>query len=190
MKRHKGLRRFLITLCVIALALGGVYVGGREVVKLLFPLKYTELVEACAKDCAITPSLLYGVIRTESRFRPEAASTAGAKGLMQLTEDAFREAQKKRDGSVTLPESSIIEPTVNVTYGSYYLKLMFDRFPDPRTALAAYNAGPNRVKGWLKDPAYSEDGKTLTHIPYPETEHYVEWVLQAQTIYQRLYSIE
>lgn len=190
MRKRSKTRRVLVTLCVIAVGLLGVYAGGMAIIKQLYPLKYTETVEDCAAACAITPSLLYGVIRTESGFDPQAVSSAGASGLMQLTEAAFIEAQKKRDGSAALSADVITDPTVNITYGSYYLRLMFDRFSDPRTALAAYNAGPNRVRGWLKDPACSEDGETLTHIPYPETENYVKRVLQAQTIYQKLYSME
>ena len=156
----------------------------------LYPLRYTETIEACAAACDITPSLLYGVVRTESGFRADAESLAGAKGLMQLTEAAFSEAQKKRDGAVTFSVDDMTDPTINLTYGSYYLKQMLTSFSDVRTALAAYNAGPNRVRGWLADAAYSSDGKTLTHIPYSETANYVERVLKTQRVYQRVYSIE
>ena len=189
MKRDRKRRQWIVAVClvaVLALAAGGLPIAVRE----LYPLRYTETIEACAAACDITPSLLYGVVRTESRFRAEAESSAGAKGLMQLTEAAFLEAQKKRDGSVTLSVESMTDPTVNLTYGSYYLALMLRSFSDVSTALAAYNAGPNRVRGWLSNTDYSTDGETLTHIPYPETADYVERVLLAQRVYRRMYSIE
>ena len=189
MKSKRKRRWGLTAVCIVA-AVAAMVCGLKVVVRQLYPLRYTQTVEECAAACDITPSLLYGVVRTESRFRAEAESSAGAKGLMQLTEVAFLEAQKKRDGEVTLSVERITDPTVNLIYGSYYLKLMLTSFPDVGTALAAYNAGPNRVKGWLADPANSADGETLTHIPYPETAHYVEKVLRAQRVYQRIYSME
>ncbi|MPN11605.1 hypothetical protein SDC9_158908 [bioreactor metagenome] len=66
-----------------------------------------------------------------------------------------------------------------------YLISDFDNEID--TALAAYNAGRARVKGWLSDPSCSEDLKTLYYIPYTETRNYVEKVNKAMSMYQNLY---
>lgn len=171
--------------------LGGVlYGGGKALLYALYPCDYAEQAKAVAEENELPLSLIYATIHTESRFQAEAVSTAGAIGLMQLTEIAFTEAQNKRDGTVTMTAESLYDPTINLCYGGYYLKRMIKRFGNVETALAAYNAGQSRVAGWLKNSAYSKDGKTLLYIPYEETRNYVEKVLKTQEIYQRLYEIE
>ena len=55
--------------------------------------------------------------------------------------------------------------------------------------LAAYNAGPNRVSQWLKDPQYSQNGQ-LTEIPYEETKNYVKKVQSAKEKYETYYTLQ
>lgn len=69
------------------------------------------------------------------------------------------------------------------------LYLLDQQFGDRDTALAAYNAGQGRVKGWLADSRYSDDGVTLREIPFPETAAYGRKIQQAQEMYQELYQI-
>ena len=64
---------------------------------------------------------------------------------------------------------------------------LYQQFGSLSAALAAYNAGEGNVTRWLAQPEYSDDGKTLKEIPYPETADYVETVLVRQTIYEKLY---
>ena len=70
------------------------------------------------------------------------------------------------------------------------MRLLLDQFEDTDTMLAAYNAGPGAVGGWLANEDYSRDGRTLYHIPYEETLHYVERVRKAQEMYRTLYDLE
>ena len=86
------------------------------------------------------------------------------------------------------PENLFI-PQTNIRYGCYILTLLSQQFADTETVLAAYNAGQGKVSQWLKDPAYSEDGTILTHIPYEETEDYVRRVINTQHKYQKIYNI-
>ena len=70
------------------------------------------------------------------------------------------------------------------------MRLLLEQFSDTDTMIAAYNAGPTRVSEWLEETTYSKDGKTLYHIPYEETLHYVERVRKAQEMYRTLYDLE
>lgn len=152
--------------------------------KWLFPFAYRDVVIAYSHDCELPLSLVCGVIWCESRFCPEAKSPAGAYGLMQLTPATFGEIAEE----LGLPPcSDIFDPAVNIRCGTYYLKTLLKRFPEPSTALAAYNAGIGNVSSWLADPRYSHDGRTLHTIPFPETREYVKRVLFVQKIYENLY---
>ena len=85
-------------------------------------------------------------------------------------------------------QDSLFEPKKNIEIGCWYLNKLINQFEEPvETALAAYNAGSGNVARWLKDSEYSDDGRTLKKIPYPETEKYVKKVLMIKKIYQMLY---
>ena len=92
-------------------------------------------VEYAARSTGLDPALIRAVIQTESSFRSNAVSSAGAQGLMQLMPGTAREL------GVTDP----FDPLQNVMGGSTYLAKQLKRFGDVRLALAAYNTGPGRV---------------------------------------------
>ncbi len=179
----------VLLLALLAAAVWGLRAGYTRYMRSAYPVEYEEYVEAYAAEYGLPPSLLYAVIRTESDFNPEAVSSAGAVGLMQLTEDTFSWAQY-RSGVEELPQEQRFDPETSIHYGSCVLALLEEMYGVRETALAAYNAGMGNVNRWLTDEAYSDDGRTLKEIPYPETRHYVEKVLKAQEMYQRLYGIE
>ena len=149
-------------------------------------MKYQQYVTTYAAEHNLPPSLVYAVIRTESGFEADAQSAAGAKGLMQLMDATYETAQRNLPGEA-LPIERVFDPDVNIRSGCWMLGYCFSKFDDPTAALAAYNAGHNRVKSWLKDSRYSDDGVTLKEIPLEETRNYVERVLDAQQKYIELY---
>ena len=86
--------------------------------------------------------------------------------------------------------ADILNPEQNIDMGCYYMAYLLDLYGgNVENALAAYNAGEGTVNGWLQNPAYSQDGKTLKTIPFPETETYVARVLRNKKMYERLYEI-
>lgn len=180
----------LIVVIVLAVLIGGgVYLmrfGYATYERSAYPLKYTEYVTTYAEEYDLQPSIVYAVIRTESRFDPNAKSSVGAKGLMQLMDVTYEWAQSRLPGADE-PLDRIFDPETNIRCGCVYLRYCFDNFTDTRAAIAAYNAGVNKVSGWLEDSRYSDDGVTLKSIPIEETRNYVDYVLKAQAIYQRLY---
>jgi soluble lytic murein transglycosylase-like protein len=120
--------------------------------------RYQPLIEAAAHRHGLVPELLHAVIRTESAYKPDALSHAGACGLMQLmpaTAERFR-------------VSEIWDPAQNIEGGAAYLRFLLDLFDnDLRLALAGYNAGEGAVKRY---------GNQIP--PFPETQNYVRKVLQ------------
>jgi len=155
-----------------------------------YPVAYEAEVRAAAEEFGLPPSLILGVIRTESHFRSEAVSSAGAVGLMQITEPTLEWVLMRQGAQGSLTLEDLKDPAVNVRTGCYVLLLLKELFEDEDTVLAAYNAGLGRVRGWLQDERYSADGVTLHTIPIAETAGYVEKVRTAQAMYQKLYGFE
>lgn len=137
-------------------------------------LMYQQYVDAAADEFEVDPAIIYAVIYCESNFDADAVSSAGALGLMQMMPATFEEMQFYL--KETRSEEELFDPQINIRYGAYYLSRLYKRFENWETAFAAYNAGPTIVSKWLKDDEYSSDGKTLSHIPYSETSHYVKKV--------------
>ena len=156
----------------------------------VYPLGYTETVEKEAEAYNISPSLIYAVIHTESHFKPDAVSSAEAKGLMQLTDDTYRWALQRTNRADSYDPQQLFDPVANIHWGVVVLSLLSEQFTNTETLLAAYNAGQGHVREWLEDPAYSADGVTLHTIPYPETEQYVKRVLDARRQYKSLYNLD
>ena len=163
-----------VFLAVLSLALHAVY-----------PMRYSGVVKSYCEAYGVPVTLALAVIKTESNFKEDAVSSAGACGLMQLMPATFEAifSELSRDGD-------IFDPSHNIHAGVRYLWQMHERYGNWRVALAAYNAGPVRVDEWLKDPAYSLDGETLREIPFRETRNYVSRVTAAERIYRRLYPEE
>ena len=193
-----GALGFFITFILVAFAIIAVilfYSSGDsmeglkgKVYSAFYPQKYSEQVQKYAAEFGVEEPLVYAVIRTESGFRPEVESHAGAVGLMQLMPSTFEWLQEGLDGGITYNAASLTDPDINIRYGTYLLSVLLMQYDDNMsTAVAAYNAGIATVGGWLEDSSYSSDGKTLTRIPYEETERYVERVQSAYSLYKKLY---
>ena len=155
------------------------------------PREYAESVQKYAAEFAVPEDIIYAVIKTESGFDKDAVSRANCVGLMQLEPKTFRWISDDMLGE-KLPDSHIHNTDTNIKYGTWYLSYLCGRFYDPsldnwETVYAAYNAGPGNVASWLKNPEYSDDGKTLKKIPFAETSNYVKRVAKAREIYIKLY---
>lgn len=182
----------VLTVCVILLlsvGIAGILLAG-FFEKQSYPLKYSEYVDKYCAEYGVPRSLVYAVIRTESRFDPEAVSRVGAKGLMQLMPDTYSWLSRLMECDEE-PEK-ITDPETNIKYGVYYLGHLYKRFGSAswETALAAYNAGHGRIGQWLQDSRYSDDGKTLKEIPIAETRNYLKTVFDAKEKYEKIYGKE
>ena len=147
---------------------------------------YVQTALSAAADFNVPPSLVLAVIRTESDFRPNAVSEAGACGLMQLMPETFSFLQESAFDE-QLDDNAIFDPAVNIRYGTYYLSYLFAKFGNWFTALAAYNAGEGRVAEWLTDAELAPGGR-LKSIPFPETAEYVQSALTHYSAYREKYN--
>ncbi len=191
--RRRGRRARLATVwlpaavAVIIVAVIIVVVTGKVVVPGLsgkvYPMKYESLIETMAVKYDVDPYLIAAVARTESGFRPEAQSGAGALGLMQFlpstakwvtTLDAWK---GPKSPVLTNPEDSL-------ELGSCYLSYLFQRFGSRTAALAGYNAGPNKVLSWVQK-AGGEDSFSAANIPFTETKDFVARVNHWQTLFAK-----
>ncbi len=154
-----------------------------------YPLKYAETIEAKAEENGLPASLVYAVVKTESGFEPDAESSVGARGLMQLTKETFEWIDYRR-GETGAVWDDMYDPETNLDYGTFLLSQLMEEFGTVENALAAYHAGWNAVKNWLADSSYSSDGKTLDKIPYPDTEYYVDKVTKTMEGYQETYDMD
>lgn len=154
--------------------------GSSNALSLRFPLAYTDIFRAPAARQSLPLSELMAIARRESAFFPAARSSAGARGLMQLM-PATGLGIAKRQG-LKLSTSDLYDLQHNVDLGSAYYRQLLERFDDNRpVALAAYNAGPNRVKHWVGRGLPLD--AWIETIPYRETRAYVKAVLAYSVVF-------
>lgn len=113
------------------------------------PVRFRRAFVDAARETKVPLSLLTAVARVESEFRPQAMSSAGARGLLQVMPRTAEELELDAD-----------HPTQNVLAGARYLRLQLDRFASSDLALAAYNAGPTAVARVGRAPS----DETLTYV--------------------------
>lgn len=154
-----------------------------------YPIKYEHFVEKYSKKYNLDKWLVYGIIRTESRFDVYAVSSADAKGLMQLTDETGRDCAKKT-GTSGYTAEKLFDPETNIQFGCYYLSELIKKYDYLETAIAAYNGGPGNVDSWLKDNRYSFGDGRLADIPFNETKKYVKSVIEARDMYKNIYENE
>ena len=188
--------RFLTFLAVCILLIVGLIYGGVKLLmpaadlamEKMYPRAYREYIEKYSKEYGMDEDLIYAVCKIESNFQPEAVSKVGARGLMQMMEPAFDWVQYRTADESGTTYEQVYDPEVGIKYGTCMLSLLKQEMgDDERIIMASYHAGMNAVKGWLKDPQYSSDGETLDVIPFPDTNWYVDKVLETKAIYEELY---
>jgi soluble lytic murein transglycosylase len=153
------------------------------------PLADTEIIRTQAAEKRLDPALIAAVIYAESKFEPR-PSSAGAQGLMQiLPETAYYLA--RLSGGRSFTSSDLATPSVNVAYGSYYLRYLLDHYDGNEVlALAAYNGGLANVDRWVARADSAGRRLTIEDIPFPETREYVRRVLDAEQLYRSDYARE
>jgi soluble lytic murein transglycosylase len=148
--------------------------------RLRYPLEYEHIVRGHAENYDLDPALLAAVIYRESKFDPNARSSSGAIGLMQLLPETAK-GIALHTGGTRFRISDLYDPEINVRYGAFYVQRLMRKYGDQRLALAAYNAGQANVDGWLR---------TGGGIRFPETRQYVDEVVEARAVYARAYASE
>jgi soluble lytic murein transglycosylase len=152
----------------------------------LFPKPYWSDLKRSSEANGLDPYLVASLIRQESEFNPNAVSRANAVGLMQLLPKTgklvAKEVKLKRFNA-----SQLYTPAVNMQLGTRYFRGMVDKFGSFEYALAAYNAGSDRVEEWLGQGKYRDPQEFVESIPFTETREYVQAILRNASVYKQLY---
>lgn len=170
-------RLFAVLVVVVLAAAGGAAVVAAEpdwYLRARYPLRYEHIIRGHAENYRLDPALVAAVIYQESKFQADARSQSGAIGLMQLLPETAMGIATRTGGSAFRVDD-LLDPEINVRYGSWYLRHLLDKYRSEEKALAAYNGGQGNVD---------------RGVEYPETRHYVERVLELRRIYRDAYASE
>ncbi len=176
-------RAFALLVAAVCVAAGFAYVVEAKpswYLRARYPLRYQEIVVGHAHNYDLDPALLAAVIYRESKFDPNARSSSGAVGLMQLLPDTAKGIAIHTGGSKFVV-SDLENPEINVRYGAFYLRRLIRKYGSVRLALAAYNAGQRNVDEWRRQ------GRGIV---FPETREYVSSVLDVRDLYRKAYATE
>jgi soluble lytic murein transglycosylase len=155
-------------------------------VALFYPRAFRAAVERESRANKVPAAFVWAIMRRESAFRPDAASPADARGLMQIIPPTAR-AIAKALGDVAPAPDALFAPETNIRYGAWYLARLWERFQHPALAAAAYNAGAPAVAEWLNGDRQVPLDLFVELIPYRETRGYVKQVLADFHLYEFLY---
>lgn len=160
----------------------------RKYWQVLFPRPYWDDLARNSGANGLDPYLVASLIRQESEFNAAAVSRANAWGLMQLLPSVGKSlARQMRVRHFTT--DSLTDPKVNLMLGTRYFRSKVDEFGGQvEYALAAYNAGSDRVKAWRAAEQYRDVYEFVESIPFTETREYVQSIMRNMTIYKLLYS--
>jgi soluble lytic murein transglycosylase len=155
--------------------------------EILFPKSYWIDVQRQSQQNDLDPYLVASLIRQESEFNPNALSHANAYGLMQLLPQVGR-GEAKGAHLKHFSISSLFVPGINIQLGTHYFHEMVTQYNGQvEYALAAYNAGSNRVDDWRQSGRFRDVPEFVESIPFTETREYVQAIVRNARVYERLY---
>jgi soluble lytic murein transglycosylase len=153
----------------------------------LFPRPYWEALRSYSEENGLDPYLVASLIRQESEFNPDAISHSNAYGLMQLLPKTGK-GEAKKTGLSHYSTDSLLNPTINIELGTHYFRQMVDEFGGQvEYALAAYNAGADRVADWRSSGNYRDVEEFVESIPFTETREYVQAIVRNAEVYKKVY---
>ena len=158
--------------------------------ELAYPGGYLPTINEFSNEKKTDPHLVAAVIREESTYNPNAVSSAGALGLMQvMPQTGLRVAT--RLGLEEFTKERLLDSCYNIRLGTWYLGHLAEKFNNNLIHLiAAYNAGPEVVSKWVQQFGAGDTDEFIETIPYTETRQYVKKVLRSYREYKRIYGNE
>ncbi|TQK74075.1 soluble lytic murein transglycosylase [Brevibacillus sp. AG162] len=158
--------------------------------KWMYPIKYEQQIVTASLKYEVDPHLVLAVIRSESGFATDRVSKKGAVGLMQIMPETA-EWIVKEAGFRPKDSQYLYDPVMNIEIGTWYLDFLLSRYDgDIVQVIAAYNAGPGKVNGWLASEQWDGTRETIEDIPYGETRQYVQRVLYYHDRYKNIYDFQ
>lgn len=151
----------------------------------LYPLPYEATLRREAAKNNFDPMLAAGLIRQESTFQADAVSRKDAVGLMQVLPKTGRLMAKRL--KVRYAKTKLFEPDFNIQVGMVYVANLLRDTGAPEYALAAFNAGEDRIAFWRSERKFDEIPELVESIPFTETRDYVQIVLRNAEVYRMIY---
>ena len=143
----------------------------------MYPSRYSDVVDAYCHQFELDNSLVYAIIKAESNFNANAVSNAGAIGLMQIMPITGEWIASEL--SEIYDKNNLFSTETNIKYGTYYLSYLFKKFKEKNIVICAYNAGEGNVSNWIVDGALDK-----TKITFAETKKYLDRVNYYHQIYK------
>jgi soluble lytic murein transglycosylase len=154
--------------------------------RILFPEPYWQTIKAESAKNHLDPYLVASLIRQESEFNPSVVSYANAYGLMQLLPSVGK-AMAREEGMSNFQTFQLLDPATNIRLGTRYLREGLNKFGGvTEYALAAYNAGDNRVEEWQAAGPYQGIDEFVESIPFTQTREYVQSILRNIETYKAI----
>jgi soluble lytic murein transglycosylase len=154
--------------------------------RILFPQPWWETIKTESAKNNLDPYLVAALIRQESEFNPSAISRANAYGLMQMLPSVGK-AMAREEGMSHFETFQLLDPETNIRLGTRYLRKTLSKFGGvTEYALAAYNAGDDRVLDWQAAGPYQGMDEFVESIPFTETRDYVESILRNIETYKAI----
>ena len=153
----------------------------------LFPRPFWEDLKRDSAANQLDPDLVASLIRQESEFNPAAISSANAMGLMQLLPSVGKGLAKEMKIR-HFTQDELLTANTNLLLGTRYFKHMVDHYDGQvEYALAAYNAGADRVDDWRKNGNFADVEEFVESIPFTQTREYVQAIMRNAALYKLLY---
>jgi soluble lytic murein transglycosylase len=153
--------------------------------KTLYPLPYEASLRREAQRNGFDPMLAAGLIRQESTFQADIVSHANAVGLMQVLPKTGKLLAKQL--KVRYTKAKLFDPEYNLELGMLYIASLLKLTGEPEYALAAFNAGEDRIAAWRAERNYEEIPELVESIPFTETRDYVQIVMRNADVYRQVY---
>jgi soluble lytic murein transglycosylase len=154
--------------------------------RILFPEAWWDVIKDESAKNGLDPYLVASLIRQESEFNPSVVSYANAYGLMQLLPSVGK-AMAHEEGDSHFQTFQLLDPATNIRLGTRYLRHMMEHFGGvTEYALAAYNAGDERVVDWEAAGPYHGIDEFVESIPFTQTREYVQGILRNEETYKSI----
>ncbi|PRX32648.1 soluble lytic murein transglycosylase [Orenia metallireducens] len=181
--RLKRVFLVLLIICIFSLF----FINHKAILKIVYPLKHEEIILNEASKYYLDPYIIMAIIYVESKFKPEATSNKGARGLMQIMPATGTWIATMINDS-SFCEDDLYNPEINIRYGAWYLAQLKKKFDDNMlVVLAAYNGGEGNVDRWLKENKWDGSWQGSDKIPFAETRSYIAKVTKVYSKYKYLY---
>jgi len=157
-----------------------------EARRLYYPLEYQDTIRSWATRNGLPTNLVFGIVRQESAFDPQAQSWAGARGLMQLMPSTARELAGRY--GLAYSHEKLSDPEFNIQLGTTYFSHVLGMFDgNQELALAGYNGGPYRMKRLWKEWGSSDMDRFLESLSLEESRTYVKRIVLLADSYRQIY---